>query len=438
MPHRHLHASVRSAADAWAPRVVDFDIGALVEEVAELYAGQAQARHVELAFEVASDVPAVLHGEAGRLREALTTLLGEAVRHTPQGEVVVRVLLGPPQASGVEVCFEVRDTGLGRARRGAAVARVVAQLGVACDISGQPGHGTTVRFAVPLQASTAKPLPVRERFSLEGLRVLLVDDNVTSLSILERQLKSWRLLPTRCSTAQAAVDAFDRAMARGEPFDLGLLDYHVPDVDGLALASELRKRPEGDRLRIVLLGGRADREELAVRRVPRIEAVAEKPLGAAHLYDVLTQVMGVLIPAARRRSPRGRTRADGPPLRSDVLAQLRDLEPRDPDRALAQLVRVFLSTAESRVQRMRAAAEEADCAAAAFEAHALRGVAGTMGAETLASLAQAVEQTSTDAEPGTLSGAVRALAAEFLRVAAWCALHVPDLDGEDRAKRLLD
>jgi len=430
-----MHAHARRTAGTWAPRIVDFDVATLVQEVAELFAGQAQARHVELAFEVAADVPSLLRGEAGRLRETLATLLGEAVRRTPQGEVVIQVQMGASLAHAVELLFEVRDTGLGLARHVTPTRHAATKLASTVEVCRAPTYGTIVRFAMTLQASTARPRPVCERFSLEGLRVLLVDDNVTSLSILERQLKSWRLVPTRCSTAQAAVDAFDRAMARGEPFDLALLDYHVPDVDGLALASELRARPDGDRVRIVLLGGRADRAELALRHVPRIEAVADKPLGAAHLYEVLTRVMGVLIPAAHGRSTRGRTRPDGPPLRTDVLAQLRDLEPRDPDRSLAELVRVFLTTAQTRVDHMRAAAEHADAAAAAFEAHALRGAAGTMGAETLASLAQAVEQTSTDAEPTTLSGAVRALATEFQRVVAWCTKNVPDPEASQRQSR---
>ena len=293
---------------------IDFDLSRLVERTAELVADAAQTKDVELLAYCAPEVPLGVRGDPVRVQQVLLNLVGNAVKFTERGEVVVSVHLADEPD---RLRFEVRDTGIGirdgDADRlfeafsqadssttrtyggtglGLAIAqRLVAAMGGEIGVDSAPGEGSTFWFTLPLRPAldpaTAPPVTATE---LAGARVLIVDDNATNRVILLDQTSAWGMVPTLTSSGQEALDVLDHAARLGEPYDLAVLDLCMPGMDGLELADRISHR-RAPRPGAVLLTSGPD-ISAADAASAGIEARLTKPVSLPRLRETLLQVLG--------------------------------------------------------------------------------------------------------------------------------------------------
>ncbi|RMH33616.1 MAG: PAS domain S-box protein [Nitrospirae bacterium] len=298
---------------------IGFDVRAMVDEVVELVAPRAQEKNVELTALVDANVPTVLHGDPGRLRQILGNLLSNAVKFTQQGEVVVAVKAEADMADGAVIRFDVVDTGIGispEAKRrlfqafsqadssmtrkyggtglGLAICKQLVELmGGRIGVDSEPGKGSrfwfTVRLAKPNADIRRHELP---RDDLRGVSVCFVDDNATSLTVLEHYARAWNMHAVSASSGKEALAVLTAAWERGAPFDLAVVDMQMPEMDGLTLAKQIKRDPRLAATRLVLLTSLAFRGEAQLAREAGFDAYLTKPVKREHLYACLKQVMG--------------------------------------------------------------------------------------------------------------------------------------------------
>ena len=281
-----------------------------VEGALTIVAPRAVGKDVELACLIENDVPGFVVGDSTRLRQVLLNLLSNAVKFTERGEIVVTV--GRPRAGWL--ALSVRDTGIGipedRMHRlfesftqvdasttrkyggtglGLAISlRLVELMGGTIDVESEPGVGTTFRVTISADAAE-QPLPApharTRQPSLEGKRVLIVDDNATNREILSLQTASWGMLP---EAIEAPTEALIR-LRRGANYDLAILDMQMPELDGLTLAREIRRLRETLPL---IIASSLDGLQTA-RSATEVVAQLTKPIRASALYEALLEALGV-------------------------------------------------------------------------------------------------------------------------------------------------
>ena len=243
---------------------LDFDLTATVEEVATLMASHAQKQSVEVICFVERDVPQCMRGDPYRLRQILTNLIGNAVKFTREGEVVVHVGRQREHADGNTLRVEVRDSGIGiepavRARLfqpftqadasttrrfggtglGLAISkRLVERMGGEIGVESTPGAGSTFWFTIRLGRAQRGAGVIDA--DLSGARILIVDDNATNRMILERYLTQWGAETQNVDGGRAALEALRAAHDRGAAFALAILDLQMPDMDGIELAQRIK------------------------------------------------------------------------------------------------------------------------------------------------------------------------------------------------------
>jgi PAS domain S-box-containing protein len=305
----------------------EFELRDTVGDAVRLLALRAAQKGLELACHVAPDVPDVLLGDSGRLRQVLLNILGNAVKFTERGEVVLSVDVEAAGAEDVTLHFAIRDTGIGipaaqqqqiflaftqadasTTRRfggtglGLAIAsRLVDLMRGRLWVESKPGHGSTFHFTALFDRlhRPASP-PVAGRTALEGLRVLVVDDNETNRRILDDMLDGWHMKPTVVGGSTAALAALRDASPAGERFDVVISDGQMPDVDGFMLARRIKRDRRLRRTPIVMLTSAARPDDVARCRRLGIDACLVKPVKQSDLLDALVTVFGV----ARRRKPK--------------------------------------------------------------------------------------------------------------------------------------
>ncbi|MFN8095670.1 MAG: response regulator [Vicinamibacteria bacterium] len=298
--------------------VADFDLRRAVREVLGSFAEAAQAKGLELLCLIRHDVPSALRGDPGRLRQVLTNLVGNAVKFTETGEVVLRVT--PAEASDdlVRVRFEVRDTGVGIdpelksrlfqsfvqgdgsvTRRhggtglGLAISRrLVGLMGGEIDVESRPGQGSTFFFTARFRRQAPAAVDRAPAGRLAGRRVLVVDDNATNRQILKQQLGYWGMRVSAVDSGPMALSALQQAGPLGASFDLAILDMKMPEMDGLTLARAIKEKPELDDLRLVLLTSFGQRGHGAEASRIGIAGYLTKPVDEGDLYDCLAEVLG--------------------------------------------------------------------------------------------------------------------------------------------------
>ena len=308
----------------------EFELRETVGDAARLLALRAAQKGLELACHVTADVPEMLLGDASRLRQVLLNILGNAVKFTERGEVVLGVGVDAAGPETVTLRFAIRDTGIGippeqqeqiflaftqadasTTRRfggtglGLAIAaRLVELMRGRLWVESEAGRGSTFHFTAvfdrPIE-STSSTLPAA-RPALDGLRVLVVDDNATNRRILDEMLGSWHMKPTVVSDSTSALDVLRRASPTGQRFDVVISDGQMPDVDGFMLARQIKRDRRLQRTPIVMLTSAARPDDVARCRRLGIDAYLVKPVKQSDLLDALVTLFGV----ARRRTPRGR------------------------------------------------------------------------------------------------------------------------------------
>ena len=298
---------------------IDFDLRTVVEDAAELIAPRADEKGLELAVMVHPDVPRAVRGDPVRVRQVLVNLLNNAVKFTEAGEVVLRVKSAESSEGTEVVRFVVTDTGIGirpeQQERlfesftqadasttrtfggtglGLAICRQLAErMGGEIGVESEVGKGSSFWFTCLFEKAQQVPaVPGNGKASLRGLRVLLVDDNETNRVILEQNLKAWAMLPWASARASEALTELARAAAAGEPYELAILDYHMPEMDGIELARAIRADPAIAGTRLVLLTSSARRGDARIAREAGIEAFLTKPVRVSALYDCLATLLG--------------------------------------------------------------------------------------------------------------------------------------------------
>jgi PAS domain S-box-containing protein len=298
---------------------VPFDLPALVHGVATLLAPNAFGRGLELIVDVAPDVPGRVRGDAARVRQVLTNLVGNALKFTERGEVVVGVTAARDASGREEVTFAVQDTGIGIAadkletifgeftqadastsRRfggtglGLAISRrLVRLMGGELAVQSEPGRGSRFAFALPLPAegppANAAHAPDRH---IAGVRVLVVDDNTTNRQVLRRFLED-----AGASVEEAASAAEGLACLRGagaEPgagIGLAVIDGRMPDTDGFQFAEQVRRDPALSRTRMMMLSSAGMRGDAARCRDLGIHAYLTKPVARLELLEAVAAVL---------------------------------------------------------------------------------------------------------------------------------------------------
>ncbi|MBV8310960.1 MAG: PAS domain S-box protein, partial [Planctomycetaceae bacterium] len=327
--------------------VADFSLRAVLGDTLRALAVRAHKKGLELISYVQSGVPDALVGDAGRLRQSLLNLVGNAIKFTEEGEVVVRVEVASDSVpeGEVGVHFTVTDTGIGippekqetifrafeqedtsttRKYGGTGLgltiaSRLVALMGGRITVDSQPGRGSTFSFTARFGRQPHQPEPVAyPPVLLRNLRVLLVDDNVTNRRILEEWLRGWQMEPAAVGDGLAALNALWHATSLGRPYPLMLLDARMPDTDGLALAAKLREHNELSSTRIILLTSGDRPGDLARSRQLGINAKLLKPVQQEELlemiYQVMSQTNGDTTVAARSAPTEEPIRSLGPTL----------------------------------------------------------------------------------------------------------------------------
>ncbi|WP_447983525.1 response regulator [Nitrospira sp. Nam74] len=320
---------------------VDFDVYETIEEVIDLVAERAQIKGLTLACEIDERVPVMLKGDPGRLRQILINLIGNAIKFTEHGEVVVQVKADPQKTAqsfdrefspsedemapdplpAVPLCclrVSVTDTGIGipthalanifepfaqgdgsTTRKyggtglGLAIVKQLAEMmNGTVAVESIPGRGSTFSFTAQFDMSTESSSEGRRKYDLEGLRVLIVDSNPTTRTILENQLKAWRMHYGSAESGAEALSFLQYKTGRGTPYDLAILDAHLPDMDAVALARAMKGQAHSSGLRLLTLTAITRSEDVEVLQQVGIQAVLTKPFRQSRLYDCLATLMG--------------------------------------------------------------------------------------------------------------------------------------------------
>jgi PAS domain S-box-containing protein len=292
-----------------------FDVRECVESALDLVASRAAEKGLDLAYLIAEGTPAAIAGDMTRLRQVLLNLLSNAVKFTERGEVVLSVSARPVDGPLHELTFAVRDTGVGippdrldrlfqsfsqvdasTTRRyggtglGLAISQRLAELmGGQIGVSSEVGRGSEFRVTIPASAAEA-PVPARRDLSgvqpsLRDKRVLVVDDNATNRRILASHLEAWGMA-ARLTESPGEALGWIRA---GERFDAGILDMHMPEMDGVALARAIRQLAAGAPLPLILFTSLGRREARAEEE--GFAAYLHKPIKPSQLFDALASVL---------------------------------------------------------------------------------------------------------------------------------------------------
>jgi signal transduction histidine kinase/DNA-binding response OmpR family regulator len=303
---------------------VNFNLRDSLGDILHTLTQRAADKGLELAYHVPPDVPDAVIGDPGRLRQIIVNLVGNAIKFTDEGEVVVSVAVSEPGEEEASLHFMVTDTGIGipsekqkrifesftqadasttRRYGGTGLgltisARLVELMGGRIWVESEVGRGSVFHFTARLGLRKGSPVRrIPEKLAnLDGLRVLVVDDNATNRRILEEMLKNWRMRPAMADGGEAALEMLAGAGERGEPFRLLLLDINMPVMDGFELAERIRQCPDCDGSDIIVLTSTGMRGDSARCRDLGIAAYLTKPVKQSALLDAITTVLGTTEP----------------------------------------------------------------------------------------------------------------------------------------------
>jgi PAS domain S-box-containing protein len=298
---------------------VPLDLADLVDKTTELMAVRANAKALELVAFVHPDVPPYVMGDPTRLRQVLVNLLGNAIKFTEQGEVILRVDPSRDETGSSRLRVSVSDTGIGippdkietifesftqvdssttRKYGGTGLGlsisrRIVELMGSHMEVTSTEGRGSTFSFVVHMAAvpGLATP-PEPPLLALQGCRMLVVDDNGTNRMIIREFLVRAGVILSEAPDGPTALAALDEAQKRCEPFHLAILDFHMPDMDGLELAQAIRARPAFAALPLVMHASDMRGEHVCRARALGIASYVHKPISRARLLASLTDALG--------------------------------------------------------------------------------------------------------------------------------------------------
>jgi PAS domain S-box-containing protein len=316
---------------------IDFDLPEFIEVTLRTLALRANQSDLELLCDVDAAVPQYVRGDPDRLRQILVNLVGNAIKFTRRGEIAVHVRALVSGTGDARLQFTVSDTGIGvplakqqiifeaftqadstttRAYGGtglglAICARLVRMMDGRIWVDSQPGIGSQFHFTASLPAADRRPVgsrPIADPAELRGVKVLIVDDNLTSRRILLGLLSLWEMRVVAAADGAGALVELAAAHAANDAFALVLTDMHMPEMDGFELIERMRRGPHGPAAAIMMLrsGGRAD--DMARCEQLSVAAYLIKPVGRAELRNSLCHALGAAtlraaVPARSDKAP---------------------------------------------------------------------------------------------------------------------------------------
>jgi two-component system, sensor histidine kinase and response regulator len=298
---------------------IDFDLRGVVESVVELLAEEAQKKGIELASFIHKDAPEKLRGDPTRLRQILTNLVGNAIKFTEVGEVVVSVTKEGSPNQHIKLRFAVTDSGIGISKEaqgnlfrafsqadtsttrryggtglGLAISRQLVELmNGEISVESVEGKGSSFTFKVPFEAQAGRSEPPSPKISsLTSSRLLIVDDNATHRTILVHYTASWGMRVSSAESGDKALEMLRQAVEAGDPYDLAVVDCQMPEMDGLMLAQKIKAEPLTSSTRLILMTALGRREAEAARQQAGIECFINKPIKQPELFACLSAVTG--------------------------------------------------------------------------------------------------------------------------------------------------
>lgn len=293
---------------------IDFNLRLLVEDVARMLASIAHEKGIELAVVIPDEIPAELIGDPSRMRQILTNLIANAIKFTDRGEVVVELSVIERTGQIAELLFSIKDTGIGippeqleqlfepfsqadgsTTRRfggtglGLTICKEIVHLmggEIGCESEANQGSRFWFKIKLEAQPENLQPQPGSD-ISLHGLRGLIIDDNATTRRILENQLESWGMIRSSTDNGLDGLDILNSAAEDDSPYDLVVLDMHMPGMDGLEVARQIKSHPAIAKLKIALLTSVGLRGDAQLARQIGIQAYLTKPVRQTDLYCCL-------------------------------------------------------------------------------------------------------------------------------------------------------
>jgi len=300
--------------------VTDFNLRLITEEVTDLVAGNAFGKGLELACFFESTVPDRLQGDPARIRQVLTNLMGNAIKFTDKGEVSLEVRLRSRTETEASIRLSVNDTGIGISKEaqakifesftqadgttsrkyggtglGLTISRQLTELmGGTIGIDSVVGRGSTfyVDLTLPISLLVEEEFAVKTPILLDGMRVLIVDDNATNRRVLREQLRSWGCEPTETVSASAALDALKAASDSDDLFRVAIIDMQMPGMDGEQLGRQIRKDSRFNEMPMILytsIGEHGNNEQI---RKGGFATVLTKPARQSQLFEALLSTLG--------------------------------------------------------------------------------------------------------------------------------------------------
>ncbi len=311
-----------------------FDVRDMLGDAMKLFGLRAHHKEIELAFRIAPEVPDQVVGDAGRIRQVLVNLVGNAIKFTHEGEVVVSVDAVPTAGDATRLKFHVRDTGIGieksklarlfepfnqadnsttRKYGGTGLGlticqRLVELMGGTLVMESEPGVGTSISFELTCErpVATEESIAQEEQVTLDNVRVMVVDDNSTNRLILKEMLASWQVEATVLESGVEAVPTLERGIDEGRPFDLVLMDLQMPDVDGFETTQLIRRSEKTKQTRVLMLSSCDASAFTEQVKEMELSAYMTKPIKQSELLECMLSVLKRGTPNA----PRSRARID--------------------------------------------------------------------------------------------------------------------------------
>lgn len=296
-----------------------FDLEEIIEKTCEVFAVRAHEKGIELAFMIETNVPVSIVGDAGRLRQALSNLLGNAIKFTERGEVVLEVRRGGKVEGLREICFTVRDTGIGIPKNklkeifepftqvdatitrryggtglGLAITKRISEvMGGSIEVESEVGRGSAFTITIPFIIGSDKPNAVRiQAKDVKGLNVLIIDDNETNRMILRETLLTWGAKTIEAASGPEGLEKMRLSSKLDKPIKLVLLDACMPEMDGFEVAEKIKHDPAYEGVTIMMLTSTTCKGDMTRCASLGIDSYLIKPVKRAELFQMILFALG--------------------------------------------------------------------------------------------------------------------------------------------------
>ncbi|MGC9194700.1 MAG: response regulator [Syntrophobacteraceae bacterium] len=291
---------------------IDFDLRDHIAKLMDLFAVSAKAKGLEYSCIIEDDIPSGVNGDPGRLSQVLGNLVGNGIKFTERGLIMVRVALGSQTDEEVQVVFEVRDSGIGISREaqskifepftqsdqaanrryggtglGLSISRKLCEMmGGHIELKSTPGKGSSFLFSVRFRRQRARETAFYDLASpsLDNLRVLIVDDNETNRDLFEAMLETMKITCKKAESGEKALEILRAAANRGFPFQVAVLDRWMPVMDGVELAKKIKENAALSSVALIMVSG-----DIVAMCPPGVSKYLTKPVGASSLYEAIIE-----------------------------------------------------------------------------------------------------------------------------------------------------